>query len=212
MKSWNKDKIICRTSSKHNVTLEVAVEEGRMVLNTDNGNYSFGNLHIVFDEVFRKEHIQDSAYKNILLLGMGAGSVIDLLRKNHKQQGPITAVEIDEEIIKLAQQYFGLNEYKNLTVVNDDAYKFAMSTTDSYDLVVIDLYIDLDVPMEFESTLFINRLMEITSKGSKIIFNKVVQSGRQRKQLTQLIALFEKFNPVYHYTLLGFNKILICAR
>ncbi|MBI3235308.1 MAG: fused MFS/spermidine synthase, partial [Bacteroidetes bacterium] len=166
MKSWHKDKIICRTSSRHNHLLEVAIEDGRTVLNTENGNYSYGNLHIIFDDVFRQEHIAEKQFSNILLLGMGAGSVIELLRTDFGQKNKITAIEIDEEIISLARQHFNLNSYQQLEVIHADAYDFVLNNTEIYDLIIIDLYIDLEVPTKFETEDFVKLLMKITSKGS----------------------------------------------
>jgi spermidine synthase len=209
MREKPKDKIISRSSSQFNQTIEVALENGILVLNSENGNYSYGNLHVVFDEVFRAENIGQKQYNHILLLGMGAGSVIDLLKNNYNQKQQFTAVEIDAEIIQVSRQYFNLDGYNNCSVINQDAFDFVFETKDIYDLIIVDIYIDLDIPSQFESEEFISQLFHICDTNGIIMFNKVVQSSKQMRQFSKLAALFDARAHTYHYTLLDFNKILV---
>jgi spermidine synthase len=62
----------------------------------------------------------------ILILGVGGGSVIKTLVDEIKFKGSITGVEIDPEIINIANTYFKLDEIKNLTIVIDDAFEFVL--------------------------------------------------------------------------------------
>ena len=64
--------------------LEVMKSNGKYVLNSHNANYSFGGLHILFDAFFKQIDIKKYDIKNVLLLGMGAGSVISLLKQKYK--------------------------------------------------------------------------------------------------------------------------------
>ena len=203
------DKIIYRSSSPWNKYLEVAREDGNLVLNTENGNYSFGNLHKVFSHVFEREHFLGKTFKNILLLGMGAGSVINLLKNKFQQDGHITAIEIDADIIRIAGEYFELNQYRGLTVENADAYTYVNRTINRFDLIIVDIYIDLDVPQLFESNEFIDQLFHISTPGGMIIYNKVVTDNPQLKSFRNIMAYFEFKGSAYHYHLLESNKIIV---
>ena len=45
-------------------------------------------------------------FKKVLLLGMGAGSIIKLLQEKYDINCSITAIEKDEVVIELAKKYF----------------------------------------------------------------------------------------------------------
>ncbi|MFM7895987.1 MAG: spermidine synthase, partial [Flavobacterium sp.] len=94
-----------------------------MVLDSENTNYSFGSLQRVLKKGLKYigyERIQN--FNSILVLGVAGGSVIETLKKEIKFEGKITGVEIDADVIELAKKYFGLGSYKNVSIVNDDAF------------------------------------------------------------------------------------------
>ena len=61
--------------------LEITKSNGKYVLNSHNANYSFGGLHILFDAFFKQINIKQYQIQSVLLLGMGAGSVVTLLKE-----------------------------------------------------------------------------------------------------------------------------------
>ncbi len=58
-------------------------------------------------------------FKSILILGITGGSVIKTL----VDKGRITGIEIDPNIIIIANKYFYLDEIKNLEILVDDAFE-----------------------------------------------------------------------------------------
>jgi spermidine synthase len=77
---------------------------------------------------------------DILLLGVGGGSLIHYLR-HHLPSARITAVEYDNELIDLAQQHMQLPlPDARLSYVIDDAHEFITHDTQSYDLVIVDVF------------------------------------------------------------------------
>jgi len=94
-------------------TLEVTWNNGELVLDSKNTNYSYGSLqrilrkglkYIGFDRI--------RTFENILILGVAGGSVVKTLAEEVKFKGQITGVEIDPEIVEIANTYFKLNEIK----------------------------------------------------------------------------------------------------
>lgn len=53
--------------------LEVMMTDGKLVLNSQNANYSYDSLHRIFKSLFHKIELQKYSFKNILILGMGGG-------------------------------------------------------------------------------------------------------------------------------------------
>ena len=68
-----------RFSSEINGPLEVTYINGKKVLDTKNANYSYGSLQKILK--FGLTKIDLKSVENILILGMGAGSVIQSLRE-----------------------------------------------------------------------------------------------------------------------------------
>ena len=87
--------------------------------------------------------------KDILLLG-GAGYAYPKYVISHYPEVSISVVEIDPEAFELAKQHFFLDdlirEYGDNRLINitDDAVHYIKSTDNKYDLIINDLYADLD--------------------------------------------------------------------
>ncbi len=90
-----------KVESKYSGTLEITWHNGKKHLNTINANYSYGSLQKILK--FGLQNIDVSNCKKILILGLGAGSVIDTLIKDFKYKNHITALDIDPVIIEIAK-------------------------------------------------------------------------------------------------------------
>lgn len=203
------NRILYTSKSPFHSYLEVAEEDGKLVLNTENGNYSFGNLHKVFEEVFRLEKFNQLTFNNILILGLGGGSIVQLLRDDYQIQSPITAVEIDAEIVRIAMEWFGLERYRNVLIEIEDATDYIQSTSHKFDLILTDIYIDLEIPDHCQSEEFLKTLTQLLSESGKLIYNKVVTNTKQRKEFTRIIGALNKLGQTRHYTILDANKVII---
>ncbi|MCB0455711.1 MAG: spermine synthase, partial [Aequorivita sp.] len=78
-----------RFPSKINGTLEITYMNGKKVLDTENANYSYGSLQKILEIGLTK--VELNAVENILLLGMGGGSVIHSLRNTFEYTKNIVA-------------------------------------------------------------------------------------------------------------------------
>jgi len=72
----------------------------------------------------------------VLLLGLGGGSVANVLQNNMQLQ--VDAVELDARIGKVARTYFDLNP--RVQVIIDDARHYLETTEKTYDLIFFDVF------------------------------------------------------------------------
>ncbi|HRH63478.1 MAG TPA: fused MFS/spermidine synthase [Bacteroidia bacterium] len=201
---------VIRTSSKHNRELKVVLNNGKLVLNSGKANYSFGNLHKVFQKVFSRTQLAKKNIKSALLLGFGTGSVAHILRNELKMNCPITGVELDSEVIKLAHQYFKLASIPDCKIYEQDAQEYIQSTKEKYDLIVVDVFHEIEVPDELLQASFIEHLKNRLTAAGLVYFNFVVDSSNQRNQLTQLKQVFsQQFINNKTYQLLECNYVLV---
>ena len=192
-----------RSASKENPYLEVVWSNGRKMLNSKNANYSFGNGYKVFEFAFK--HIP-FPQQHVLVLGFGAGSVAHLLdRLAYKSH--LTGVEYDAEIIRLYRDHFAKpNPPVDLHCM--DALDYLLNDTKTYDLIVIDLFNDLDTSPLIYQQDFTAALLKRLSQNGSLIYNTVKAEGHDPNQdlLLQLSAHFKEVR-LHHFQ--EINRIII---
>lgn len=185
-------------------TLEVTWINGELVLDSKNTNYSYGSLQrilrkglkfIGFERIKTMDHI--------LVLGVAGGSVINTLVNEINFEGKITGVEIDNSVITIANEYFHLDQIKNLEIIIDDAFEFVLKTKNKYDLVIIDVFQDTKMPNFLFETFFINRICYLLQPKGFILFNTMILNEKQ-KQLN--LDFFNAFD-VSEYIVTKLHKV-----
>ncbi len=162
-------------------SLEVTWNNGELVLDSKNTNYSYGSLQRILKKGLKYigyERIKK--FDSILILGVAGGSVIKTLVDDVKFKGKITGVEIDAEIIEIAKKYFKLDAIKNLELHLDDAFEFVLKTKENYDLIIIDIFQDTKMPNFLFEDFFINRINLLLNPEGFILFNTMVINEKDR--------------------------------
>jgi len=174
-------------------TLEITWSNGDLVMDSLNTNYSYGSLqrilklglkNIGFAKIKQMQHI--------LVLGVAGGSVIKTLVDEIEFKGKITAVEIDSEIITIANRFFKLNEIPQLEIVIDDAFEFVLKTTEKYDLIIVDIFQDTKMPNFLFESFFIDRICLLLKNKGNILFNTMLLNEADNLRNKKLIANFKK--------------------
>ena len=166
---------IHQKKSVYSKNLEVTWNNGYLVLDSENTNYSYGSLQRVLKKGLKYigyDRIRN--FQSILVLGVAGGSVIETLKKEIKFEGQITGVEIDPVVVELATKYFGLGKYNNVSIVIDDAFEFVLKSKEKYDLIIIDIFQDTTMPNFLFEDFFINRINFLLKINGFILFNTMV--------------------------------------
>ena len=174
---------IHQKKSVYSKNLEVTWNNGYLVLDSENTNYSFGSLQRVLKKGLKYigyERIK--GFQSVLVLGVAGGSVIETLKKEVKFEGKITGVEIDAAVVELATKYFGLENYNNVSIVIDDAFEFVLKTKEKYDLIIIDIFQDTTMPNFLFEDFFINRINFLLNVNGFILFNTMVLDYQDRRR------------------------------
>jgi SAM-dependent methyltransferase len=209
--SYLAKQILVTRSTPHNPVLEVVLANGRCVLNGRTVNYSFGSLHRVFEDAFSKIHLRRKRLRDVLLLGCGAGSVVQILRGTYSSDCAITAVEIDPVVIELAREHFLLDRVPGLEIVCADAREYvkrlsSISESDratarkEFDLVVVDLFVDDQVPAPFRTREFLEHVHRLLRPGGWLVFNAIDDT---REAAAEADELEKNMNAVFP----GFTRL-----
>lgn len=184
---------IIKKHSAISKTLELNWNNGKLVLDTQNTNYSYGSLQRILRKGLKYigyERIRN--FKNILVLGVAGGSVIKTLVDEIKYKENITGVDIDHQVIEIANTYFKLNQIQNLNLVIDDAFEYVLKTKEKYDLIIIDVFKDTEMPSFLFEDFFITRVNFLLNQNGFILFNTMVISEKDRIRNIDYKKKFDK--------------------
>ena len=201
--------IIEEGTTKLGQKYEVNYENGVKVLNSENANYSFGSLHQIMlkgiEEVLKKHRP-----KRILILGLGAGSILSIMKNKFNWSYTYTAVEIDADIIRLKQTYFDQDETGNGEMLCLDAKTAIHQLVEhSYDLIVDDVFWDNRIPDFCKDQDYLKRNRELLKEGGIYMRNTMAAEGMNHKDYEkQLSWVFSSFYSIKHPVFK--NKIYFC--
>jgi len=156
--------------------LEITYVNGKKMLDSQNANYSYGSLQKVLNKGLAS--IDMSLVDSTLILGLGGGSVVNSLRDKFNYHGAIQAVELDQKVIDIANVEFGHTVGDGLDIVHADAFDFLVDCDDKYDLIVVDIFIDNEVPAPFYDDEFCKNTVRCLGPTGCIIFNLGINSAQ----------------------------------
>lgn len=199
--------ILEERESKYNGHLRVLNTLGMGTYIQSNGlTQSGGIVENIWKSTLRQLRNKNEEIKDILILGLGGGTVAKLLRKKYPS-AKITGVEIDPIMIELGKKYLDLDKYNiNIKIMNANKFlpaqagKFGL-----YDLVVVDMYSGNNFPKEFESDEFLKKL----TKFKIVIINRLYYGDKRPDTVrfgNNLEKIFKKVTWFYPEA----NLMFIC--
>ncbi len=166
---------------------EARVEDGRKVLRVGGVIQS-----VEVDEWYTKD-VWDALLPrrrpaNALILGLGGGAVAKLMTRRWGPL-PITGIERDPEIVRLAQREFGLDQLSHLTIVTADAFAWMRACDQTYDAICVDLYVAGKLAHGTLGASFLRDLRRALAPGGEATFN-LWRSAYLDSQLRRIAAYF----------------------
>ena len=204
--------------SKHSAiskTIEVTLYNGKTLLNTKNTNYSFGSLQAILKKgLLDIGQAEINKMESILILGVAGGSVVQTLVTDFSFTNTITGVEIDNEIIDVANLYFNLDKIPNFKCVIADAEEFVQSDANQYDLIVIDIFKDTEMPEFLFEESFISNCKHLLNKKGCILFNTMLLNKSNISKTETYLSHFD--SDLYETKVLNkiekYNDVIIIKR
>lgn len=142
-------------------------------------------------------HEEEPALQNMLILGLGGGSMQHLLAQKFPGLH-ITSVEIDEIMVDVAKKYFDLNDIPNHRILVQDALR-VISTPEEFGIshhsvqaIVVDIYCGENYPELGTSGNFIDGLKNLVIPGGLVVFNRIYLEHHQ-DQVNGFIESLEGF-------------------
>lgn len=178
-------KVIYKDSSKFNKDIKV-IKVGNTLKLLVNGLVQSLNdtsrfaKKRVWGKVVDTIHRKKPKTKKILLLGMGAGTMVHMLNKKFKgTKLQITSVEIDQIIVDIANKYFDLESVNNNKIIVADAYDVIKNHSrykikKDFDCVIVDTYCGNVYPENISESSFLRNVFKMIDADTFVIFNHVI--------------------------------------
>jgi spermidine synthase len=188
-------KVLEERESKFNGHLKVSKSLGfGTYIQAEGLTQSGGIVETIWKQTIRKVKSQKSKVKNVLILGLGGGTVAKLVRKNWPE-AKITGVDIDPIMIELGKKFLKLDDYK-VNIIIGDASNIP---NQKYDLVFVDLYNGEEFPEKFETENYIHLVRRLLSRSGLVIFNRTYYGDRRPKAVKFGNKLKKVFTDVEWY-------------
>lgn len=184
--------------------LEITWLNGKLILDTKHANYSYGSLQKILRYGLQQigfDNIRDM--QNILILGVGGGSVIKTLLEEIKFEGMLTGVDLDPVVLQIAKKYFDLKEDEQLKLYQQDALNFIMKNNEQFDLIIIDIFQDIIMPDFLFEKPFIDHIKKSMSLSGTLLFNTIVYN----QQIQEKIAFYKYHFHQNDYKIYSFPEI-----
>lgn len=193
---------VLRTSSRYNPDIAVIREWGGYKLLVSGSRQSGPYIRKLWERAFETFHLERLIpIRSILVLGIGGGTVIELLATRFSR-ATITAVDIDQTMIDIANRYFRLDQTARLHTLRQDADAFVRKEArgkKKYDLVIVDLFIGREIPAFVRSGTFYHMLKRVLAPGGIVILNYLRELAYQQKSDVLFLTLKRLFREVYDY-------------
>ncbi len=191
--------------------LELTYELGRPVVNSRRANQSWGSLHRLWQQVLRPVLPPGPGPDRALVLGFGAGSVASILHHEQHRNTRITGVEGEPRMLQLARRQHRPFRQDLVTLVEDDAFAWASSWHGTpFPLVVVDLFVELDMPAPLSEPPFLDDLRRLTAPDGLLVVNTIGHdewSGVRSERIGA--GLRHRFGSVEELALEGVNRVFI---
>lgn len=121
---------------------------------------------------------------DMLILGMGTGTYAT--QCNRFFEGiTVEGVEIDEDITKLAREYFHLSEEIPVHTYDGRAYLNAVNR--QYDVIMVDAYQDITIPFQMSTVEFFTMVKEHLKPGGVMVVNMNMH-GKKGDDITTYLS------------------------
>lgn len=170
------------TYSEYSEDLHVVLKRGRFQLCTSNAIYSFEDLYVNFSRAFDQLTIDRSAEQEVLILGIGMGSIPIVMEDRGFTNCHFTGIEIDPTVIDLLTRYGMPKIQSPIEVYEANAVSYVAITNEQYDIIAIDLFIDDVIPDAAQSLDFLENAKSRLRDNGIVMMNHLSLSPKDREK------------------------------
>ena len=121
-----------------------------------------------------------------LAVGLGAGMVVKRMWRDYPEMR-IDAVELDPDVVQIAQERFALPDDERIRVFTGDGRAFIEAARENWDIVIVDAYDDDHIPRPLTTEEFMREVRDHLSSDGVAVYNFLGQvEGRDSRPFRSL--------------------------
>jgi len=195
MLSYVSERHIESAPSELNPHLYVSLVKGRYQLATKNAIYSFADLYSNYRLAFEALEWSRLEGSEVLLLGVGLGSIPFMIETKFDQKMRYTGVEIDENVLYLANKYV-LGDLKSPMEMHcADAWNYIVQSNDKFEIICMDVFVDDEIPDRLFSMDFLELLKDHLTPSGVLMYNCLARTDTDIHAAKKF--LFDEFLTVF---------------
>jgi len=109
--------------------------------------------------------------RNILMIGLGGGTVTNYLHKFLKNDVYVRVVELDRGVIAAAKKYFHTREFSNYKIIENDGRLYLYDSKQTHDIIMLDAFRGGYVPFHLLTKEFYALANSRLSPGGCLVLN-----------------------------------------
>lgn len=200
---WRKEKIVYRGKTSFAryevVDMSYSGRWSRVLFANDrvaafSGTPLDGNKRLLFDYIesfFRLCIARDPA--NILIIGGGALTLPSALHQKLPSTS-IDVVEIDPGLEVIAEAFFNYIPNEKVTIIHDDGSNYLEPPSKQYDIILLDVFSSLEVPLQFSTPHTIENISKSLNKNGLMAMNIIASyHGSQNSTLKRFTRVLSKY-------------------
>ncbi|MBK8722921.1 MAG: fused MFS/spermidine synthase [Saprospiraceae bacterium] len=196
-------------TSEFNEVLHVSLIKNTLQLCSKNAIYSYGEKYDNFYKTFVAIPEKLEKVESVLVLGLGLGSIPYMLEEKLDYDFDYTFVEIDEEVIDLANEYTLQYLESMQQTFCADAYIFLQQFAQKHDMICVDIFLDDIIPDTFKKTDFLQLCKKRLNKKGFVLYNFLTINDQDIENAKAFFELFKTVFPKSSYKDVGGNWIFI---
>ena len=158
-------------------------------------NFYEGNLPYI--NYFLIPYTINKNVKNILFVGLGTGIILKQYKKLFKSIKKIDIVDIEENILPIAEKYFDFKLEEEYNFYLQDAIVFLKNTKQKYDLIVVDVANNEGIDERFATKEYLNLIKNHLKKTGIFVSNMPSSTDIHNKKNKFIISLLEKYKETF---------------
>ena len=156
-----------------------------------NTKFYKGNLPYI--NYFLISYLMNPKIKNILLIGMGSGKIINDFEYLFEDLKFIDVVDLEENIADIAKKFFNFKESNKFNFILQDGITYLRNNKKKYDLIVVDVANNDGIDLRFLSEDYFNAIKKSLKRDGIFVSNMCASTDFENKKN----KFFKDFFPIY---------------
>lgn len=156
-------------------------------------NTKFYNGNLPYINYFLISYLMNPKIKNILLIGMGSGKIINDFEYLFEDLKFIDVVDLEENIADIAKKFFNFKESNKFNFILQDGITYLRNNKKKYDLIVVDVANNDGIDLRFLSEDYFNAIKKSLKRDGIFVSNMCASTDFENKKN----KFFKDFFPIY---------------